>query len=65
MVAGQRDHPERRISHALVLLTDHPEQRALLLADFEGRIAGAVEEIVRYRLAGDVHAAHADPGLPR
>ena len=36
------------ITHALVLLTDYPEQRELLLADFEGRIEGAVEEIVRY-----------------
>jgi cytochrome P450 len=36
------------ISHALTLLTDHPDQRALLLADFDDRIGGAVEEIVRY-----------------
>jgi methyl-branched lipid omega-hydroxylase len=36
------------ISHALMLLTSYPDQRALLLADFDGRIAGAVEEIVRY-----------------
>jgi methyl-branched lipid omega-hydroxylase len=36
------------ISHSLALLTDHPDQRALLLADFDGRIGGAVEEIVRY-----------------
>ena len=31
-----------------MLFTDNPEQRELLLADFESRIAGAVEEIVRY-----------------
>ena len=30
-----------------MLLTDHPEQRALLLADPEARLAGAVEEMVR------------------
>jgi cytochrome P450 len=36
------------LSHALMLLTQFPEQRALLMADFEGRIGGAVEEIVRY-----------------
>jgi cytochrome P450 len=36
------------ISHALTLLTDYPDQRALLLADFDGRIGGALEEIVRY-----------------
>ena len=46
MVAGN-ETTRTAISHALVLLTDHPEQRALLLADFEARIAGAVEEIVR------------------
>ena len=31
-----------------MLLTDFPDQRALLLADLHGRIGGAVEEIVRY-----------------
>ncbi|MCO5997294.1 cytochrome P450 [Actinoallomurus rhizosphaericola] len=36
------------LSHALKLFTDFPDQRALLLEDFEGRIGGAVEEIVRY-----------------
>ncbi len=36
------------ISHALNLLTEHPDQRELLLADLEGRLPGAVEEIVRY-----------------
>ena len=36
------------ISHALTLFTDFPQQRALLLEDFEARIGGAVEEIVRF-----------------
>lgn len=36
------------IAHGLRLFTEHPEQRELLLADFDGRIAGAVEEIVRF-----------------
>ena len=36
------------LSHALMLFTEFPEQRELLLADFENRIEGAVEEIVRY-----------------
>src|SRR6204780_848495 len=36
------------ISHSLNLSTRHPDQRELLLADFEGRIGPAVEEIVRY-----------------
>ena len=36
------------IAHGLKLLTDHPEQRELLLADFDARIGGAIEEMVRY-----------------
>jgi cytochrome P450 len=47
LVVAGNETTRTAISHALVLLTAHPEQRALLLADFEGRIAGAVEEIVR------------------
>ena len=35
------------IAHGLSLFTDHPDQRAILLADFDRRIA-AIEEIVRY-----------------
>ncbi|MFI0723141.1 cytochrome P450 [Streptomyces sp. NPDC021224] len=35
------------ISRALVLLTEHPEQRALLLSDFERHAPNAVEEILR------------------
>ena len=47
LVVAGNETTRTAISHALVLLTDHPEQRARLLADFEARIAGAVEEIVR------------------
>jgi len=46
-VAGN-ETTRNAISHALTLLTDFPGQRELLMADFDGRIAGAVEEIVRY-----------------
>ncbi|MEU9793447.1 cytochrome P450 [Streptomyces sparsogenes] len=35
------------IAQALVLLTDHPDQRQLLLSDFELHAKGAVEEILR------------------
>jgi methyl-branched lipid omega-hydroxylase len=48
MVVAGNETTRTAISHGLMLLTDHPDQRELLLADFEGRIAGAVEEIVRY-----------------
>ncbi len=47
MVAGN-ETTRNALSHGLILFTEHPEQRALLLADLEGRLEGAVEEIVRY-----------------
>jgi len=34
-------------SHGLRLFTENPDQQALLMEDFEGRITNAVEEIVR------------------
>jgi methyl-branched lipid omega-hydroxylase len=46
-VAGN-ETTRNALSHALILFTEFPEQRALLLADLEGRLGGAVEEIVRY-----------------
>jgi methyl-branched lipid omega-hydroxylase len=48
LVVAGNETTRTAISHALNLLTQHPDQRALLLADLEGRLAGAVEEIVRY-----------------
>ncbi len=48
LVVAGNETTRTAISHALTLLTDYPDQRALLLADFDGRIGGAVEEIVRY-----------------
>ncbi|HET9897059.1 MAG TPA: cytochrome P450 [Streptosporangiaceae bacterium] len=48
LVVAGNETTRTAISHALMLLTEHQDQRELLLADFEGRIAGAVEEIVRY-----------------
>jgi len=48
LVVAGNETTRTALSHTLVLLTDHRDQRDLLLADFEGRIAGAVEEIVRY-----------------
>jgi methyl-branched lipid omega-hydroxylase len=47
LVVAGNETTRTAISHALVLLTDNPAQRALLLDDFDARIAGAVEEIVR------------------
>jgi cytochrome P450 len=48
LVAAGNETTRTAIAHALQLFTDHPDQRDLLLADFDGRIGGAVEEIVRY-----------------
>ena len=48
LVVAGNETTRTAISHSLVLLTEHPEQRDLLIADFDQRITGAVEEIVRY-----------------
>jgi cytochrome P450 len=48
LVVAGNETTRTAISHALMLLTDAPGQRELLMADFAGRIGGAVEEIVRY-----------------
>jgi cytochrome P450 len=48
LVVAGNETTRTAISHALNLLTEHPDQRALLLADIEGRLPGAVEEIVRF-----------------
>lgn len=46
-VAGN-DTTRQATSHALKALTDHPDQRAWLMDDFDDRIGGAVEEFVRW-----------------
>jgi cytochrome P450 len=48
LVVAGNETTRNALSHALMLLTECQEQRGLLLADLEGRIGGAVEEIVRY-----------------
>ncbi|MEU5659021.1 cytochrome P450 [Streptomyces sp. NPDC047737] len=47
LVAGV-ETTRNAIAHGLLLLTGHPEQRALLEADFDRYADGAVEEIVRH-----------------
>jgi cytochrome P450 len=46
-VAGN-DTTRQSLSHGMKALSDFPEQRAWLMEDFEGRIATAVEELVRW-----------------
>jgi methyl-branched lipid omega-hydroxylase len=48
LVVAGNETTRNALSHGLMLLTQFPDQRALLLADPEGRLGGAVEEIVRY-----------------
>ncbi|MFD0690067.1 cytochrome P450 [Actinomadura fibrosa] len=48
LVVAGNETTRTAIAHGLKLFTDNPDQRELLLEDFDGRIAGAVEEIVRY-----------------
>jgi cytochrome P450 len=48
LVVAGNETTRNALSHSLTLLTDHEDQRELLLADIEGRMPGAVEEIVRY-----------------
>src|ERR1700728_636923 len=46
-VAGNDTTPQT-ISHGLKALTDFPDQRASLREDFDDRIGGAVEELIRW-----------------
>ncbi|GAA0690619.1 methyl-branched lipid omega-hydroxylase Cyp124 [Kitasatospora atroaurantiaca] len=47
LVAGV-ETTRNALAHGLHLLTEHPEQRALLLSDLDTHLGGAVEEIVRW-----------------
>jgi cytochrome P450 len=47
LVAGN-ETTRNALSHGLKLFTDNPDQRELLLADYDARIGGTIEEIIRY-----------------
>jgi cytochrome P450 len=47
LVVAGNETTRNAISHGLKLLTDHPEQRAIWAADFDGIAPTAVDEIVR------------------
>jgi cytochrome P450 len=47
LVAGV-ETTRNAIAHGLKLLTDHPDQKALLRSDFDRYSAGFVDEVVRY-----------------
>jgi cytochrome P450 len=46
-VAGN-DTTRNTISHSMRALTEHPDQRAWLMSDFDNRIGPAVEEFIRW-----------------
>jgi cytochrome P450 len=46
-IAGN-DTTRNTTSHAMKALTDHPDQRALLMSDFDRHIVPAVEEFIRW-----------------
>jgi cytochrome P450 len=48
LVVAGNETTRNALSHALALLTAHPDQRALLLSDLDERLPGAVEEVLRY-----------------
>jgi methyl-branched lipid omega-hydroxylase len=48
LVVAGNETTRNALSHGLLLFTEYPGQRALLLDDLHGRLEGAVEEIVRY-----------------
>jgi methyl-branched lipid omega-hydroxylase len=47
LVVAGNETTRNAIAHALDLLTQNPEQRAVLMSDLDARLPGAVEEIVR------------------
>jgi cytochrome P450 len=48
LVSAGNETTRNALSHALTLLTEHPEQRDLLLADLDERLPGAVDEVLRH-----------------
>jgi methyl-branched lipid omega-hydroxylase len=48
LVVAGNETTRTALSHALMLFTEYPDQRALLLGDMDGLIDSTVEEVVRY-----------------
>ena len=64
LVVAGNETTRNAISHALVLLTEHPDQRELLLADFERPDRRRRRGDRPLRLAGHLDAPHGDHGTP-
>ncbi|GAA5164509.1 cytochrome P450 [Pseudonocardia eucalypti] len=48
LVVAGNETVRTALSHAVHLFTQHPDQLRVLRADFEGRIGGAIEEVIRF-----------------
>ncbi|MFM2235955.1 MAG: hypothetical protein RL296_1614 [Actinomycetota bacterium] len=48
LVVAGNETTRNAISHGMLQLTEHPDQKAAWYSDFEGKTKGAVEEIVRW-----------------
>jgi cytochrome P450 len=48
LTSAGNDTTKQTTTHAMKALVEHPEQRAWLMADFDGRIGSAIEEFVRW-----------------
>jgi cytochrome P450 len=48
LVVAGNETTRNAISHGMLQLTEHPDQKAAWFGDFEGKTKGAVEEIVRW-----------------
>jgi cytochrome P450 len=46
--SAANDTTRHSLAHAVRLFSEHPDQLALLMEDFDGRVANAVEEILRH-----------------
>ena len=60
LVAAGNETTRNAISHGMLALTQHPDQRAIWTADPDGVSATAVEEIVRWAIAGHPLPPHRD-----
>jgi cytochrome P450 len=48
LTSAGNDTTKQTTTHAMKALVEHPEQRACLMEDFDGRIGSAIEEFVRW-----------------
>jgi cytochrome P450 len=46
--SAANDTTRHSLAHAIRLFSEHPDQLALLMEDFDGRVTGAVEEVLRH-----------------